>query len=169
MNTIDRLIRGAYAVGAAIMVLLGALIMLDVLMRSVFASPITSVDDVVAYALVLFTFLQLPLMVREHHLLRVTLLTERLGVHAQRGLFVFCLAVGAAIFTILACISIGPTYESYIIGEFQGAGAIRIPVWMIRLAVTALLALAALASLAAMMGVLRGEDTLRSEARAHDL
>ncbi|WP_223478976.1 TRAP transporter small permease [Oricola indica] len=124
--------------GAILVFVAGALIVVDVVLRMVFGSPFAGTADLVAIALVLVTFLQAGKALLQGRLLQITLLLDKLPLKLQQAAMVAANIVGAGLFIGLAYISIEPIRQSIENHEFFGTDAFRVTAWPIRISVAVL-------------------------------
>jgi TRAP-type C4-dicarboxylate transport system permease small subunit len=122
---------------------LAVLILIDVIARGVFSSPIAGTSEIVSNAIVAIAFLQLAHSVRCGGFLRVEMLDGVLPPIARTTLFAIGCALGAALFAAVAYSSWDGMVDAWRIGEFDGvAGSLQVPTAPIRTVVVAASALA---------------------------
>jgi TRAP-type C4-dicarboxylate transport system permease small subunit len=68
-------------------------------------------------------------------MLRADFLVIMFPPRVQRVLYAFALLLGAAFFLFLLWSSVEPAMRSFRRGEFDGAGALQVPVWPARWAI----------------------------------
>ena len=132
------LIRAADGITKTLMVLAAAwafvlcfFILADIVARAV-NMPLQGTKEIVANSVVMIVFLQVGFAVRSGAMLRTDFLTGMLGPNAQKVLTIVGLILGAAFFLFLAKAGIVPAERSFNNGEFDGEGALRVPVWPAR-------------------------------------
>jgi len=114
--------------------------------------PLQGTKEIIANSVVIIIFLQVGFAVRSRSMLGADFLVALFGNNTQRYLSVFGFLLGALFFSILFKGGIDPALRSFANGEFDGEGALRVPVWPARftiligsaLAVVNYLALAAI-------------------------
>lgn len=112
---------------------LAVLILVDVIARSVFSSPIAGTAEIVSNAIVAIAFLQLAHSIRSGGFLRVEMLDGVLAPSMRKALFVLACALGALLFGAVAWSSWGGMVDAWRIGEFDGVeGSIKVPTAPIR-------------------------------------
>lgn len=136
MNLLDRasekLSRALYFVAAAWMFFFAFLILLDVLARGVFNTPILGIPEIVGNSIVSIAFLQLGHTVRMKAMLRAEIIDMALGPTARHSLNALWLFVGALFFAMIAFASWNGMFESWASREYEGEGGLRVPVYPVR-------------------------------------
>jgi TRAP-type C4-dicarboxylate transport system permease small subunit len=133
----DRLVRVLLGIAAAIIFCLGFLVVADVLGRALFNSPVKGTPEIVSMSIVIICFLLAAYAVRSGAMLRTDVV---IGGFGRRGeLFADLLSglLGAAFFVLIVWGSYEPTLHAWASGEFEGEGALRVPVWPARVVVMA--------------------------------
>ncbi|VTU34321.1 TRAP-type C4-dicarboxylate transport system, small permease component [Variovorax sp. PBS-H4] len=124
---------------------LAILILIDVLARGAFSSPIAGTAEIVSNAIVVIAFLQLAHSIRCGGFLRVEMLDDVLPTTVRKALFIVACALGAVLFAAVAYSSWDGMVEAWRIGEFDGvAGSLKVPTAPIRTVVVAASVLAAI-------------------------
>ncbi|MBL8380285.1 MAG: TRAP transporter small permease [Burkholderiales bacterium] len=152
-----------HKIGALLVVVMAAVIMYDALGRLLFNRPFAGTAELASTAMVVLTFLQVPYVILEKKLLRVTFLFDRVGPTARGALNVFAYLCGTLFFSVLFATSIEPALEGWRIGEYFGSAVFRIPGWPLRFATLFLWLVAALVCLYFLVEALRGRMTEREE------
>jgi len=114
--------------------------------------PLQGTKEIIANSVVIIVFLQIGFAVRSKSMLGADFLINVFGPKTRKVLAVFGFLLGALFFAILFKGGIDPALRSFANGEFDGEGALRVPVWPTRftiligsaLAVVNYLALAAI-------------------------
>jgi len=114
--------------------------------------PLQGTKEMIANSVVIIVFLQLGFAIRSRSMLGADFLVNFFGDNTRRVLAIFGFLLGAVFFAILFKGGITPALRSFANGEFDGEGALRVPVWPARftiligsaLAVVNYLALAAI-------------------------
>jgi len=127
-----RLSRAIHLVSALWTLGLAALIFLDVAGRSLLSQPIPGTKEIIQNSIVAITFLQLPLAIYSGSMLRTSVLADAVPGAIRRLLRTLCYLLGVALFTGLMISSYEPLLDAYRIGEYEGEGALRVPVWPLR-------------------------------------
>ncbi len=108
------------------------LILGDIIGRGVFASPIYGTVEMVSASVVIIVFLQVGYAIRSGSMLRAEFLVEHLPDKVQRVLLAFGYFLGAAFFLMIITGGWEESVRSYVEGEFEGEGALRVPSWPAR-------------------------------------
>ncbi len=108
------------------------LILGDIIGRGVFASPIYGTVEMVSASVVIIVFLQAGYAIRSRSMLRAEFLVEHLPDAVQRVLLAFGYLLGAAFFLMIITGGWDESVRSYVEGEFEGEGALRVPSWPAR-------------------------------------
>ncbi|WP_136657897.1 TRAP transporter small permease [Nitratireductor sp. XY-223] len=94
--------------------------------------PLQGTKEIVANSVVMIVFLQLGFAIRSRSMLSADFLIHAFGPRAQRALAAFGYLLGAVFFAILFHGGIELALRSFANGEFDGEGALRVPVWPAR-------------------------------------
>ncbi len=138
---------------------LSFLVVADVIGRGVFNSPVKGTKEVVEFSIVVICFLQAGYAIRSGGMLQVDVITGALPARVRAGLAAFGALLGLAFFGLILWGSFEPLGHAWRAGEYEGEGALRIPVWPARLVVLAGAALAALNYLLLVVDGIRGALT----------
>ncbi|QPM90487.1 TRAP transporter small permease [Pseudooceanicola algae] len=130
----DWLTRSLMVLGAVWAFALCFLILADIVCRAI-GTPLSGTKELVANSVVIIVFMQVGYAIRSGSMLRATFVVDMLPPAVQRLLFILCLAAGAGIFFFLLHAGITPALRSLANGEFDGEGALRVPVWPARFAI----------------------------------
>ncbi|MCP5087215.1 MAG: TRAP transporter small permease [Rhodobacteraceae bacterium] len=130
----DRLTKLLMILGAIWAFALCFFILADIILRAL-NMPISGTKEIVANSVVVIVFLQVGYAVRSGSMLRADFLVVMLPQIVQRMLLILALLLGAAFFLFLLKSGIKPALRSYANGEFDGEGALRVPVWPARFAI----------------------------------
>ena len=132
------LVRAADSLTKLLMILAAAwafilcfFILADIIFRAM-NMPLQGTKEIVANSVVMIVFLQVGFAVRSNSMLRADFLTSALGPVPRRILVVIGLLLGAAFFLFLMKAGVKPAMRSFANGEFDGEGALRVPVWPAR-------------------------------------
>lgn len=106
-------------------------ILADIVFRAL-NMPLQGTKEIVANSVVMIVFLSAGFAVRSGSMLRADFLIDAMPPAVRRGLVVAGLLLGAAFFLFLAKAGITPALRSFANGEFDGEGALRVPVWPAR-------------------------------------
>ncbi len=111
---------------------LAILIFLDVSSRSLANQPLPGTKEIIQNSVVAITFLQLPLAIYSGSMLRTTIFADAVPPLARRALRTICYVLGALVFTGLVLGTWEPAIDAWRIGEYEGEGALRVPIWPVR-------------------------------------
>ena len=127
----DRLTKLLMIVGAVWAFALCFFILADIVARGI-NMPISGTKEIVANSVVIIVFMQVGFAVRSGSMLRADFLVVTLPRPLQKALSVLAMALGALLFLFLLNAAITPALRSFANGEFDGEGALRVPVWPAR-------------------------------------
>ncbi len=130
----DRLTKFLMVFGAIWAFVLCFFILADIICRAL-NMPISGTKEIVANSVVMIVFMQVGFAVRSQSMLRADFLVIMMPASVQKVLLVFGLLLGAAFFFLLLKAGITPALRSFANGEFDGEGALRVPVWPARFAI----------------------------------
>jgi TRAP-type C4-dicarboxylate transport system permease small subunit len=111
------------------------IILADVTGRTFFDTPLHGTTEIVANSVVMIVFLQAGYAIRSHSMLRTEVLLNWLGPNAQRVALGFADLLGVAFFLIILLGGFDPAIRAFVNGEFEGEGALRVPVWPTRIVI----------------------------------
>lgn len=94
--------------------------------------PLQGTKEIVANSVVIIVFLQIGFAIRSRSMLGADFLVSVFGPDTRRYLAVFSFLLGALFFAILFKGAIDPALRSFANSEFDGEGALRVPVWPAR-------------------------------------
>jgi len=130
-----KLARSIHLVSAFWTLGLAIVIMIDVLGRSLFATPLPGTKEILQNSVVSITFLQLPLAIYSGSQLRTSIFVDAMPPFGKKLLRTFAGILGVALFIGLVLSTWQPFLDAYRIGEYEGEGALRVPTWPVRGAV----------------------------------
>lgn len=128
----DYLVTGLHIIGSGIVFILMAVIVVDVFGRAFFNQPLTGTPELVKVSLVGLLFLGMAKTLRMGKHIRATVIVNRASPKIAAGLNFFANLCGLIVFILLLYSSWGLTIEAWKIGEFEGAGALRVPTYPLR-------------------------------------
>ncbi len=152
----DWLAQALLVVAAVLAFLLCFLVCADVIGRVGFNRPVKGTPEMVSFTIVIVCFLQAAYAVRSGGMIRVDAVVEHLPAWLQRACEVFAALAGAAFFALVCWGSLEPAAHAWTSNEFEGEGALRVPVWPARFVVILGSFLAALNYLLHTIALLRG-------------
>mgnify|MGYP002624468006 FL=1 len=130
----DKLTKFLMIFGAVWAFVLCFFILADIVFRGL-NMPLSGTKEIVANSVVIIVFMQVGFAVRSQSMLRADFLVAALPAWASRFLLILGLLLGAAFFFFLLKSGITPALRSFANGEFDGEGALRVPVWPARFAI----------------------------------
>ena len=128
----DWIARALLTVAAVLAFSLCFLVCADVIGRVVFNSPVKGTPEIVSFSIVIILWLQAAYAIRSDGMIWVDALHVHLPRRAQRGCEVFGALLGIAFFALICWGSIDPALYAWRSNEFEGEGALRVPVWPAR-------------------------------------
>lgn len=127
----DRLTKLMMVLGAVWAFFLCFFILADIVTRALNV-PISGTKEIVANSVVIIVFMQIGFAVRSNSMLRADFLVLAMPKPVQKLLLILAFALGAAFFFFLMKAGIKPALRSFANWEFDGEGALRVPVWPTR-------------------------------------
>ncbi len=128
----DRLVRFLMVLAAAWTFVLAFVIMADIIGRGVFNTPVHGVREVVMNSIVMIVFLQAGYAIRSRSMLRADFIIGKFSPLLRRIALVFGYLLGAAFFLFIVTGGIDMAVHSWVAGEYEGEGALRVPSWPTR-------------------------------------
>lgn len=111
---------------------LAFLVMGNIIGRTVFDAPIYGTAEIVAASIVIVVFLQAGYAIRSRSMLKADFLVVHLPETVQRILLAFGYLLGAAFFLMIITGGWAESVQSFVAGEYEGEGALRVPSWPAR-------------------------------------
>jgi TRAP-type C4-dicarboxylate transport system permease small subunit len=127
-----RLVYVLLAIAALLTFALSFLVVADVVGRVLFNSPVKGTPEIVSMSIVIICFLLAGYAVQSGSMLQADVLVGLLG---KRGPLISALlsgVLGVAFFALIVWGSYEPALHAWNSGEFEGEGALRVPVWPAR-------------------------------------
>lgn len=128
----DRLSKFLMVAAAAWAFGLAFLVMGNIIGRTVFDAPIYGTAEIVAASIVIVVFLQAGYAIRSRSMLKADFLVTHLPDKVQRVLLAVGYLLGAAFFLMIITGGWEESVLSYVEGEYEGEGALRVPSWPAR-------------------------------------
>ena len=119
-------------IAATLACLLSFLVVADVTGRVLFNSPVKGTPEIVSISIVVICYLQAAYAIRSGGMLRVDAFVSMLPAPARGALDVIGALLGAAFFGLILWGAYDPAVYSWTSDEFEGEGALRVPVWPAR-------------------------------------
>ena len=130
----DKLTKFLMIFGAVWAFVLCFFILADIVFRAL-NIPLSGNKEIVANSVVIIVFMQVGFAVRSNSMLRAEFLVALFPKWLSRLMLIMGLLLGAAFFFFLLKSGITPALRSFANGEFDGEGALRVPVWPARFAI----------------------------------
>ena len=131
----DWIARALLVVAAVLAFLLCFLVCADVIGRVVFNSPVKGTPEIVSFSIVIILWLQAAYAIRSGGMIWVDAVHVHLPNRVQRACEVLGALLGVAFFSLVCWGSLDPALYAWNSNEFEGEGALRVPVWPARLMV----------------------------------
>jgi TRAP-type C4-dicarboxylate transport system permease small subunit len=128
----ETLVTWLHVIGSGVVFILMLVIVSDVVGRAVFNHPVTGTPELAKVSLVGVLFLGLAKTLRMGKHIRATLLVNRASPVVAAGLDLLANLFGLFVFVLLCYSSWGLTVEAWEVGEFEGAGSLRVPTYPLR-------------------------------------
>jgi TRAP-type C4-dicarboxylate transport system permease small subunit len=127
----DRLTKFLMIFGAVWAFALCFFILAEIITRAM-NMPMSGTKEIVANSVVMIVFMQVGFAVRSGSMLRADFLVLLMPRLIQKLLLVLAYLLGAILFLMLMKAAVEPAMRSFANGEFDGEGALRVPVWPTR-------------------------------------
>jgi TRAP-type C4-dicarboxylate transport system permease small subunit len=119
-------------IAALLAFLLSFLVVADVVGRGIFNSPVQGTPEIVSISIVIICYLQAAYAIRSGGMLRVDAFVSVLPDRVRNALEVVGALLGAAFFALILWGAYEPALYAWSSNEFEGEGALRVPVWPAR-------------------------------------
>lgn len=139
----DRVTRALLVVAAVLAFLLCFLVVADVLGRVLFNRPVKGTVEIVSLSIVVICYLQAGFAIRSGGMLNVDMFVGKAGPRAQSVFAALGALAGLVFFAIICWGSWDGAAHAWSSNEYEGEGALRVPVWPARFIIVAGTALAA--------------------------
>jgi len=133
----NRLVHILLATAAVIIFSLGFLVVADVFGRGLFNSPVKGTPEIVSMSIVIICFLLAAYAVQSGAMLRTDAVIGMFGRRGHDFADLLSALLGIVFFALIVWGSFEPTMHAWSSGEFEGEGALRVPVWPARIVVMA--------------------------------
>ena len=132
VNLNDRLSKFLLVLAAGWAFILTFFIVADIVGRSVFDTPVYGVREVVMNSIVMIVFLQAGYAIRSRSMLRADFLAQKFPPLFGRIMLAIGYLLGAAFFLMILVGGWDMAIHSWVAGEYEGEGALRVPAWPTR-------------------------------------
>jgi TRAP-type C4-dicarboxylate transport system permease small subunit len=130
-----RVVRLLLAAAAVIIFLLGFLVCADIFGRAIFNSPVKGTPELVSMSIVIICFLLAGYSVQSKSMIATDVFSGLFGVRGQAAANLLSAILGILFFGFIVWGSYEPMLHAVASGEYEGEGALRVPVWPARLVV----------------------------------
>ncbi len=128
----DRLTKFLMVLAAMWAFCLTFIIMSDIIGRGAFNSPVYGVREIVMNSIVMIVFLQAGYAIRSRSMLRADFLAQKFPPLFGRVVLAFGYLLGVAFFLMILVGGWDMAIHSWVAGEYEGEGALRVPAWPTR-------------------------------------
>ncbi len=130
-----RVVRLLLAAAAVIIFLLGFLVCADIFGRAIFNSPVKGTPEIVSMSIVIICFLLAGYSVQSNSMISTDVFSGMFGTRGIAFAQLLSAIFGLLFFGIIVWGSYEPLLHAINTGEYEGEGALRVPVWPTRLIV----------------------------------
>lgn len=127
-----RVTRVLLAFAAVIIFLLGFIVCADVLGRALFNAPVKGTPEIVSMSIVIICFLLAGYSVQSGGMIYTDVVSGAFGVRGLAFAQLLSATLGIVFFGLIVWGSYEPTLHAIASGEYEGEGALRVPVWPAR-------------------------------------
>lgn len=128
----DRLTKFLMVLAAFWAFMLTFFIMADIIGRGAFNSPVYGVREIVMNSIVIIVFLQAGYAIRSRSMLKADFIVNRSPKWFRRIALAVGYLLGAAFFTVIVIGGYDSAIFAWVENEYEGEGALRVPVWPTR-------------------------------------
>ena len=130
-----RVVRLLLAAAAAIIFMLGFLVCADIFGRAIFNSPVKGTPEIVSMSIVIICFLLAGYSVQSNSMISTDVFASMFGVRGHAAANLLSAILGIMFFGFIVWGSYEPMLHAIASGEYEGEGALRVPVWPARIVV----------------------------------
>jgi C4-dicarboxylate transporter, DctQ subunit len=127
--------RALLAVAAAIIFCLGFLVCADIFGRAIFNSPVKGTPEIVSMSIVIICFLLAGYAVQSGSMIYTNVFSGLFGVRGDAFARLLSALLGIFFFGLIVWGSYEPALHAWASGEYEGEGALRVPVWPARISI----------------------------------
>lgn len=128
----DRITKTFLVLAALLAFLLCFLVVADVIGRGAFNSPVKGTTEIVSLSIVIICFLQAGFAIRSGGMLNVDMFVLMGSPRTQSVMACVAAAAGLVFFGVICYGSFDGAMHAWTSNEFEGEGALRVPVWPAR-------------------------------------
>ena len=133
----EAVVRALLAAAALIIFLLGFLVCADIVGRAVFNAPVKGTPEIVSMSIVIICFLLAGYSVQSGGMIYTDVLCAMFGARGVALAKLASAVLGIGFFGLIVWGSYEPMLHAWASGEYEGEGALRVPVWPARVSVVA--------------------------------
>jgi TRAP-type C4-dicarboxylate transport system permease small subunit len=108
------------------------LVVADVIGRVVFNSPVKGTTEIVSLSVVIVCYLQAGFAIRSGGMLHVDMFVSKGSPRVQSAFAALAALAGLVLFGLICYGSLEGAMHAWVSNEFEGEGALRVPVWPAR-------------------------------------
>ena len=131
-NLNDLITRVLLVLAAVLAFLLCFLVVADVLGRVLFNSPVKGTTEIVSLSIVIICYLQAGFAIRSGGMLHVDMFVSKGGPRTQSAFAALAALAGLVFFALICWGSFEGASHAWVSNEYEGEGALRVPVWPAR-------------------------------------
>jgi len=128
----DKIAKFMMVMAATWAFILTFIIMADIIGRGVFNDPVQGVREIVANSIVIIVFLQAGYAIRSRSMLSADFVINVFPPWARRAALALGYLLGVVFFVLIIWGGWRLAVDSWVGGEFEGEGALRVPAWPTR-------------------------------------
>lgn len=128
----DQVTRALLVLAAILAFLLCFLVVADVIGRVVFNSPVKGTTEIVSLSIVIICYLQSGFAIRSGGMLNVDMFVSMGSRRTQSAFAALGALAGLVFFGAICWGSVEGAQHAWVSNEFEGEGALRVPVWPAR-------------------------------------
>ncbi len=140
----EHVTRALLVLAAVLAFLLCFLVVADVVGRVAFGRPVKGTTEMVSFSIVIICWLQAGFAIRSGGMLNVDMFVGKAGPRAQSLFAAFAALAGIVFFGVICWGSLDGAAHAWASNEYEGEGALRVPVWPAKVVVVLGAGLAAL-------------------------
>ena len=129
------IVRLLLAGAAVIIFLLGFLVCADIFGRAIFSLPVKGTPEIVSMSIVIICFLLAGYAVQSGSMIYTDVFSGMFGVRGRAFAQLLSAVFGILFFGLIVWGSYEPMLHAWNSGEYEGEGALRVPVWPARITV----------------------------------
>lgn len=128
----DRIAKLLLVLAAVLAFLLCFLVVADVIGRVVFNHPVKGTTEIVSLSIVVICYLQAGFAIRSGGMLHVDMFVSAAGPRGRSAFAAVAALAGLLLFAAICWGSLDGAWHAWSSNEYEGEGALRVPVWPAR-------------------------------------